>query len=246
MRLLKKAAIAALQSAGSGSSDAYQAAVLATSPLAYWQLDEGSGTDAFDSSGNGCDGTHANVTWDGTLFDNGDPVPLYNGSSSYTNVVSANLDALFDLNEYTILLWTKVSNWADATTRGMLNFTYSGSDVIRIFKSSDTISMQHRSNANLKTITATAPQISDFFSLALSCSITGGGLLGMAEVRGYRNGVQFGATQTVVSPAVTFNMSSAGIGAVTGAPAGVHSGYIAHCAVWDRPIDTNILALMTF
>ena len=88
---------------------AYAADVLATSPIAYWKLNEGSGSTVEDSSGNGYDGSYTGVTWDGETF-LGDAVPYFDGANDYANVYSAGLQSAVDFEEGCILAWCKVSN----------------------------------------------------------------------------------------------------------------------------------------
>jgi hypothetical protein len=65
---------------------AYAAAVLADSPIAYWRLDETSGTTARDSSGHGNDGTYIGVVSHGTagaIASDPDTATTFDGATGY-------------------------------------------------------------------------------------------------------------------------------------------------------------------
>lgn len=73
-------AASAVLSTGSG----YSAAVLADSPLAYFRLDETSGTTLTDSSGNAHNGTYVSPTLGVTgATSDGDKAATFNGTSAY-------------------------------------------------------------------------------------------------------------------------------------------------------------------
>lgn len=69
---------------------AYRDQVLADSPLGYWRLNEASGTNAADSSGNGNAGTYtgAGVTYSqpGLLLNEGDAAVLFDGVAGDVNL----------------------------------------------------------------------------------------------------------------------------------------------------------------
>lgn len=96
---------------------AYADEVLADTPLAYWKLDETSGTTAFDSSGNG-----RNLTWTGTpglgaspLINTGTAVTL-----SGDDGASRPLDAFTNRSQYSVELW--FSSTATASSFLLLHF----------------------------------------------------------------------------------------------------------------------------
>jgi len=72
--------------------------------VAYWKFDEGSGTTAADSSGNGNDGTITGATWT-TSSAWGDYALSFDGADDYVNVSD---DNSLDLDsEFTLLAWVK-------------------------------------------------------------------------------------------------------------------------------------------
>ncbi len=91
------------------SGGGYASVVLADSPLAYWKLDESSGTTAVDSSGNGRDGTYAGGY---TLSQSGiggtNTAVLFDGSTAYVDFGNP---AAFDIaTGLTLEAWVKTSD----------------------------------------------------------------------------------------------------------------------------------------
>lgn len=90
----------------------YADKILALNPIAYWKLDETSGTTAYDSSGNHYDGTYYGVTLDqidgpgSTMGRAG----LWDGINDYVNVFSAPLASAIDTDHYTVVLWFRAAS----------------------------------------------------------------------------------------------------------------------------------------
>lgn len=84
--------------------------ILADSPVAYWPLNETSGTTATDLSGNGKHGTYSNVTLGASGIDasSTDTCADFNGSSSYISVPS--LSSIAFSSSWAI----EIVSWADA------------------------------------------------------------------------------------------------------------------------------------
>ena len=77
-----------------------------TGLVGYWNLNEGTGTTANDSSGNGNTGTISGATWTSGKYGN---ALLFNGQST-NNVSCGNSSVLRDFTQLTISLWFKTSN----------------------------------------------------------------------------------------------------------------------------------------
>lgn len=102
----------------------YVDVVLADGPAGYWRLDEGSGTTAADSSGNGHDGTYIGtptLSEPGVMDDgSGSTSVELNGSSQWVTVPEASVEGLTDI---TVEAWINV----DAATRyGIFNVNDAG------------------------------------------------------------------------------------------------------------------------
>ncbi len=104
--------VAAAWELGAGeAAAAYADKVLDYSPMAYWQLNESSGTVVADSSGNDFHGTAYGVTWGVEGIGDGKTAALFDGVNDYVDVFSAGLTAAFNALAGTFSLWCKVSAW---------------------------------------------------------------------------------------------------------------------------------------
>lgn len=90
----------------------YADKVLGYSPFAYYRMNELSGTDMIDSSGNGHDGSYTGVTLNSSVGFDGEPVPLYDGINDFADYYSNGLRDSFSVNECTMMVWAKnVGAW---------------------------------------------------------------------------------------------------------------------------------------
>lgn len=235
---------ALLLSAGGVS---YTQQILATSPLALWPLDEGSGADILDQSGNSYNGTYTGVTWDGTQHPKGTPVPFWDGANDYGDVYSAGFDSAWNQNEGCVLLWLKANDagvWTDATTRYMFVANSGVSDLFWIHKTTTDSQVWFRrvGNGTSQQIVDTSFSGTDWISVLMSWSVAND------EFKAYKNGTQLGTTQTglVAASDTTLITSQTALGAGNTTPANVWHGYLGYATVWDRPVDSDILALANF
>jgi hypothetical protein len=238
---------------GGTPADAYANRVLATSPLRYNKLNEASGTAIVDSSGNGYTGTYSGVTLANT--DSPfvpDKAPFWDGANDYGNLYSAAFATAFNLDEFTIMLWSKVNStavWSDGATRRFFTIFRDASNFVRLGKSSTNgrLDVERTANGTAKNFGITGLSDTNYFSIAVSCSVAGGGLLAAGEMKAYINGVQAGATSTgnVAGSGSGLSSTNTVLGAANTTPALVWHGWQSNLIIWNRPIDAAILALMT-
>ena len=233
---------------------AYAARVLATSPLRYNKLNETSGTAIVDSSGNGYTGTYTGVDLanaDSPFLP--DKAPFFDGVNDYGNIYSAAFATAFNMDEFTILMFVKMANlgvWTDAYAAGRRSIVIQrdASNFIFIGRSAadNTLTFQRTANGTAKIITIGSLSYTDWFSVAISASVAGGGLLNAGDTRAYINGVQGGTTQTGSVAATGSGLSSTAtvLGAGTTTPTRQHHGWLSQPLILNRPIDAAILALM--
>jgi hypothetical protein len=234
-------------------SSLYSARVLATTPLRYNQLSEGSGTTIVDSGSNGYTGTYTGITWDaGQSPPMLGSVPFFDGTNDYGDLYSAAFGTAMNLDEFTFLLWLKVraaSVWTDGAARRILMISRNINNRFYIEKgsSNNNISFERTGNSTSKSVSVGSQSDTGWVCLAGSASVAGGGLLAAGESRFYKNGVQIGATQTgnIASAGSGLSSTATVIGATNTTPANIWDGYLGHLIIWNRPIDAEILALMT-
>jgi len=219
----------------------YHQHVLAMNPIAYWVLGEKSGTVAYDLvSGRAAgaqNGAHTNVTlWQNGIGD-GRTCPLYNGATSYTNAFSATLAGVVNGQEGSVVLWAKVANvgvWTDSTRRDMF-FTQADANnflILRRNVGNNELGWVYNANGTTKSVALGGQTTTDWMHVGVTFSRSAGA---NGQMIAYYNGAQTGATQTALGTWAGAIVSCL-VGATTVAPGNVWSGYIAHCAVWNRPI----------
>lgn len=113
----------------------YEEEVLATSPLAYWRLDETNGTIAIDQTGNGRHGTISGVTLNATTFLDGSPAPSFDGINDWINIYSVSLRDALNSSAGAWQIWA-ITNWGEAANRSLFAMRNTSPSVFGILKSS--------------------------------------------------------------------------------------------------------------
>lgn len=180
--------------------------------LAYYPLDEESGTVATDRSGNGRNGTYANVTLSNAVGPSGKKIPRFTGTNGESiNIAAAG--SVLPATEGFMWAWGKAFNaavWTDGIVRQLLYFLVNGTNYVLINKQSANNSMRGlRAAGGTGDGVSPTMQPSGLFHFGISWSDSGG------RVRVYRNGEQTGGDQTGLGTwAGTVATSLIGAGAV--------------------------------
>lgn len=229
---------------GGSKLAAYKARTIATSPIAYWMLNEASGTTIVDSSGNSRNGTYSGVTLAQDVPPQGGLAPLWDGVNDYGNVYSASLASAVSFNEGCLLVWAKMASagvWTDGSARYLATIYRNTNNFVYFEKrtTSNTLRALHRSGATTKLVDTTISTTS-WFSVMISWSFSGN------MMRAYINGVQVGTNQTGLitqsGSGLDSNFNNLGGFSLGGF---VHSGYLAHATLWNSPADAAKIALAT-
>lgn len=108
-----------------------------TSLLAYYPLDETSGTVVYDRSGNARNGAYvAAPTLSNLQAPSGKLAPLFNGSTQYINLTTSGLQTAMNLQEFSVSFWLKTDSaarWDSASNVGMFAALVNGSNSLNIF-----------------------------------------------------------------------------------------------------------------
>lgn len=189
-------------------------------------------------------GTNSNLTQGVTGIGDGNTAYSYNGSTSYTNIYSPEINSAFNPNTGTILAWAKVSGsgvWIDSTARRLISIYCDANNQIYIDKStaSNRIDISLIAGGTTKIITDTSLAGStNYFMIAMTWDISDGLIM-------YINGSQVGLKQTGLGTwAGNLSTTRQIIGASSTTPANIWSGSIAHVALWNATLTpTEISAL---
>lgn len=234
----------------SGDLTAFQKAVLAQNPIAFYPMNEGSGTVANDLSGNGYHGVYSGITWGTSNSKHGEPAPFFDGVAAHLNFYRAAFAAVFDMDEYTTLTEIKVFNagvWTDAVARRIIRMRRDASNEVQIRRqpANATIRWFREGDNTVKDVDSGGFSSTDWIDVGQSVSIGGGGLLTAGDIRAYKNASQIGATivGNIASTGSGLSTTQTVIGAATTSNVTVWHGWISNVAIFDVPITQAILDL---
>jgi hypothetical protein len=223
----------------------YAAKVLDLGPIAYWPLDEASGSVAACRVNSAQNGTYTGVTLaNDATGPFGTPAPYFDGTNDYVNIYSATLSGAFDRDTGSLAQWIKVYNvgvWTDGSARTTL---YLRDDASNYFSLSKPINSRfywlRRAAATNQAMAKNGIAETDWIHVALTWDQTA------EELKAYYNGVQEGATQSglLAWTGGGLNNTQAAIGAGSTVPASVWHGYLAHPALWDRVLPAASIAAL--
>jgi hypothetical protein len=217
----------------------YHCKCLSTEPddlIAYWPLWEASGeVMAEDISGHDCHGVYTGVTLGQPGIGDGKTSALFDGATSFVNIYTTELNALFDGDELTMLIWNKHASeaaWSDGIFRRMINIEGDGDGEASINKSSTASLMQATLEATgSSNITKSSGGIY-FVPNILVASKSGN------YFRYYRSGLLVGQVAYPAGAwAADLNDTNCAIGARNLTPTQLYSGYLAHAAIWRTPLS---------
>lgn len=219
----------------------YVEKVKALAPIAYWPLNETSGTTALDASGNGRNGVHSNVTVGQSGFgDGGGLSAYYDGVAAYTNIYSPSFYAGFNGDVGTIHLWIKVAaaDWPSSTAREAIRILPSSFYYVLIRKTSNTLRLFRQSGATQRFRTITVVPTDAWMAIALTWNVATNELF--SYVNGVAAGTVSGSILAAWLPTISTTIDT-NIGAGNSA-AGLWKGYIDDVAIWNRALSASEIA----
>ena len=223
----------------------YMQRVLATDPIGYWMQDEKQGAVSYDmvtARSNGArNGTYTGVTLGQPGIGDGRTSPLFDGATDYMNGFSASLAASINMSEISIMLWLKMFNvgvWTDGARRDAFGIFINGANYIYLSNILNNRLEWKYTAGGIQSVVQVIVAETDWMALFMTASLSAGGT---GEMMAYRfvNGIggQVGATQVGLGVwAGALPANNPVIGAFSIVPANPTYGYIAHGAIWDRPI----------
>lgn len=204
--------------------------------LAYWPMSEPSGTTMVDESGNGRNGAYTSITLgqDG-IGDNRTSGSL-NGATAVANLFSVSLHDAFNGSSGTMMVWSKVPDlvtWESVTVRTlfMLGASATSSIEIRHGGVASDIRLIYIAGGTVNTL-ITSTTTTNWFNIIG----TWNGGTGNVSVA-YLNGTQFAAGSTLGTWANQIGSGSMCVGVANLVGTRPWSGFIAHAALWNVPLD---------
>lgn len=219
-------------------SAGYASKVLGTQTahlLAYWKLDETSGSSAADASGHARAGTYNGPTLGGATFLDGTPAASFDGVNDFVDV-SALVSAL-NLTTGTAMCFAKVASsavWTDGVSRLIFSFgsTSTGSRINWQSLSSGNL-LRFRYDGNAKN---QASSETGWFHIAITWNKTAD------RMRGYYNGTLSNSDSGLGT--VSLNALYMCIGATATDGSDPWKGGIAHLPVWDTELTAAEVAAL--
>lgn len=218
-------------------------ATQAANLIGYWKLGEPSGTAAVDSSATAADGTYTGtVTVGQPGIGDGSLAASFGGGRVSIATPLATLDGPFDPTLGSLVIWVLPLNAAFWTDGGFHVFAAMGADInnrLLLFKTNtnNTLSFLYTAGGVGANPTAAASLLT-WFSMGMTWDKTAN------QLKAYLNGVQQGATQPITGVwAGALNSSWSAIASQSsGAASSVHSGSLAHCAMWKVALTAAEMA----
>ena len=224
------------------ATQAYIDKINSYSPVAYYPLNETTGTAIVDQvSAN--NGTYSGVTLADTTGPAGGVAPRWDGANDYGQVTSAVIGPVFSGAEGTLMAWFKMANvgvWTDSTFRRILYLVVDGNNRIQLSKQNTNNNFLFQTNAGgtERDQAHTPYSETDWFHATITWSVTN------SEMVGFIDGVEV-VTENI-SLGTWVGTPDFFIGANDSTPTLVHNGWLAHIALWDSVVsDADILALAT-
>ena len=221
--------------------------VLGSNPIAYWPLDEKSGTVArcyVNPAQNGTYARDVSVMTTGAGIGDGNTSPTFDGANDFVDIYSATLAAAFSVAAGSVALWARVSAagiWTDGSNDVLSHIGVNGTtNFVRLMKAAaaDNIQASYVAGGVTDTSAAVYNNVA-WFQAAFSWDTAAD------QAIFYLGGVQQGAAlETLGVWAGALGATVCAIGAQTTTPALPWSGWLAHCIVWDRALAPAEIAAL--
>lgn len=218
----------------------YIATVLATSPIAYWPLNETSGSTADNAQGTAArDGSYTSVNLAQDELASGYSAVRLSGSGSYVNLYSTSLRDAFNPLLGTLMFHAIIhpDQWNDTSARRFVMLKVDGSNDFTIFKdtTANRLTLRHRAGGTAVSVnvdTSAAGNVDLTYSQLVQFAITWN--KANNRFRAYINGTQVGSD---VSGLGTWagSLAEAWVG-IDSSLAFPSKGHFGHVAIWTSEL----------
>lgn len=227
--------VAAVRGKIFGSPLTYSGKVLSYSPIAYWKLNETSGTAAVCSVDSNQNGTYArDVSTMGTStgIGDGNTAPTFDGSQDFVNIYTTTFRDAFSGAAGTAMIWAKVFNvgvWTDAdNTRRFFELRVDGNNRVEHYKDgNNSIKWVYEAGNTTETLSKGSMTTTGWFHTAVTWTKAG------ERVKYYLDGASAGNDDVNLGTwAGTLSTTETCIGSNDTAPNFLWHGYLAHPVVF--------------
>lgn len=213
--------------------------IFGSSLVAYWPLNETSGTTITDASGNGRTGTYSNVTLgQAGIGDGNTAAGFVPASSSWGNVQSTGLASAFNGATGTIAGWFLVSAagiWTDGAGHNIINLLADANNNVSFQKYTTNTQLRftRKAGGSQSNVIANSSSPAGWTHIAMTWDT------GANQFIAYLAGAQFGTTQTCPGT-FTGSIVTSEIGRQSAST--YWSGSLAHCGIASRVLSAAEIA----
>lgn len=212
--------------------------VLSYEPVAYWPLNETSGTVARCLVNAAQNGTYTGVTLANSTAPGGSPCPLFDGVNDYCNIYSATLNSALDGDEYSLCAWVKPFNagvFTDSQIRYCVRLYGGSSDFIEIANLTNGNMNPRERAGGVDKVRNQAHSSANWYFWAITKSLSADQIK-FWLYDASASGGQIGPTLSGVGAwGGTLSSSNTTIGSTNITPAQVWYGWIANVFIFDYP-----------
>lgn len=217
--------------------------IYGSSLISYWPLNETSGVKMTDVNKNASNGIYSNVALCNKINNNNKMSPLFNGTTSYSNLTLSGLANTFNNSEGTISASFRVSDlsvWSDSTTRTLMWIFVDGNNRIMIRKESTAgnFVFYYIAGGTVVVINTTVAESNSgvFSTLWIDVAFTWSKTAN--QMIFYLNGIRVGSIQTGLGTWVG-TPTSIYISADSSVPAHTWNGWLSNVAIGNRALSAN-------
>lgn len=220
----------------------YAERVLATRPaslIQYLMLDESSGTQATDASGNGRHGTYTNVTLGEDGIGDGRTAARFDGATSVLTNYSSSYAAAWNSQEHSISMWLSSDDAAGTTNRRAIYQAVNSSNRTYLQATGTVFSANYQAggtNAPVARVLTAEMAAAGLFHVGITVSTAGD------RVRLFVQGQNVGEASGLGTWAGALSAARTMIGAIDSVPTNPWKGRIAHVAVWSAELTASEMA----
>lgn len=209
--------------------------IQALSPIAYWPLNETSGTAVinYGTLGTAANGSYTGVTLASTTAPGGTLAPYWDGTNDSATLTSTALNTAFNRSEFTMMAWAKMDFlWSEAIYREVMAARVNNTNrayFIKLNANGQFAFLYNGNSATTKQQTWTGQTSTGWMHFAMTVSVANN------RVYTYINGVQFDSPNSGITAFVGNPTTTLGVDGVSSR----WKGWIAHSAIWNRPLTTT-------
>jgi len=213
-------------------------------PIAYWPLWEANGTVAQCLTNPAMNGTYSSAvnTWPvGPGIGDGNTAPFFDGANDFVNVFSATFQGAFNGSEGTMACWARVANagvWTDGAARRTHQFAVDAANRQRNGKTLANILFWDYTAGGVNEFPSLAATPTAWFHMAASWSK----IANTFQV--YYNGAPQTPWIALGNWAGILAANLTCIGSDDTTPTNPWHGWIAHMAVWNRPLTAATISAL--